>query len=68
MPKAEPIVTKNWGHDHSVKIMTLFENREIMNRPNKATQITIQIVAPAITKAPKVPSIKPMDLKSFIVL
>ena len=68
MPKAEPIVTKNWGHDHSVKIMTLFENREIMNRPNIVTQITMQIIAPAITKAPKVPSIKPMDLKSFIVL
>ena len=68
MPKAETIVTKNWGHDHSVNIMTLFENREIMNRPNIVTQITIQIVAPATTKAPKVPSIKPMDLKSFIAL
>ncbi len=68
MPNAEPIVTKNWGHDHSVKNITLFENREIMNSPNIVTQITRQIIAPAIIKAPTVPSIKPIDLKSFIAV
>ena len=62
MPNAKPIVTKNWGHDHSVNKRTLFENLEVMNRPNIITQIIMQNIAPAITKAPKVLSIKPMDL------
>jgi len=68
MPKAEPIVTKNWCHDHSVKKMTLFDNLEIMNRPNIVAQITMQTIAPAITNTPKVARIRPMDLKSFISL
>ena len=39
-----------------------------MNKPNKIIQITMQIIGPAITKNPRVTSIKPMDLKSFMAL
>jgi len=40
IPKATTIVAKNSAHDHCVKNMTLFENRDAKKRPHKTVHIT----------------------------
>ena len=66
MPRPNPVVSKNRGHDHSAKNTAPFDSLEYPNRPVTTIQIAEKAIRPKTISTAIGTSTNPVDLRVLV--